>query len=74
MFSCPVWVRGYAPETPFFLFTKVYLSFLSKKIGLFIMERDIFIPLLFFYYFLETFAHSCKGLLSDNKRLFQAVT
>ncbi|QJR21297.1 hypothetical protein BREVNS_0547 [Brevinematales bacterium NS] len=31
VFSSPVWVRGFAPETPFFLFTRVYLSFLSKK-------------------------------------------
>ncbi|QJR21789.1 hypothetical protein BREVNS_1039 [Brevinematales bacterium NS] len=37
MFSFPVWVRGVAPETPLFLFTKAYLSFLSKKIGFFII-------------------------------------
>jgi hypothetical protein len=41
VFSFPVWIRGYAPETPIFLFTKAYLSFLSKKIGFFIMERSI---------------------------------
>ncbi|QJR21896.1 hypothetical protein BREVNS_1146 [Brevinematales bacterium NS] len=44
----PIWVRGYAPETPLFLFTRAYLSFLSKKMGLFIMERNIFILLFVF--------------------------
>ncbi|QJR22348.1 hypothetical protein BREVNS_1598 [Brevinematales bacterium NS] len=62
MFSSLVWVRSYAPETPLFLFTRAYLSFLFKKVELFIMIRNIFILFLFFYYFFETFAHSCKGL------------
>ncbi|QJR21587.1 hypothetical protein BREVNS_1563 [Brevinematales bacterium NS] len=43
MFSLPVWVRGYAPETPIFLFTRAGLSFLFKKIGLFITARNILI-------------------------------
>ncbi|QJR23194.1 hypothetical protein BREVNS_2444 [Brevinematales bacterium NS] len=50
MLSCPFWVRGYAPETPFFLFTRAYLSFLFKKVELLIMERNIFI--LFFAFLL----------------------
>ncbi|QJR21184.1 hypothetical protein BREVNS_0434 [Brevinematales bacterium NS] len=31
VFSSPVWVRGYAPETPLFLFTRAYLSFFIQK-------------------------------------------
>ncbi|QJR22863.1 hypothetical protein BREVNS_2113 [Brevinematales bacterium NS] len=62
MFSSPVWVRGYAPETPLFPFTRAYLSFLFKKAELFIMINNIFILFFVFYYFFETFAHSCKGL------------
>ncbi|QJR21759.1 hypothetical protein BREVNS_1009 [Brevinematales bacterium NS] len=65
MFSSPVWARGYTPETPLFLFTGAYLSFLFKKIGLLITRRNIFILFFVFYYFLETFAHSCKGLKSS---------
>ncbi|QJR23060.1 hypothetical protein BREVNS_2310 [Brevinematales bacterium NS] len=47
----------------FFCLQRLICLFLSKKIGLFIMERNIFYYFLFFYYFLETFAHSCKGLI-----------
>ncbi|QJR22133.1 hypothetical protein BREVNS_1383 [Brevinematales bacterium NS] len=45
MGSYPSWIRGYTPETPFFLLTRVYLSFFIQKIGLFIIERNIFILL-----------------------------
>ncbi|QJR22330.1 hypothetical protein BREVNS_1580 [Brevinematales bacterium NS] len=51
MFSSPIWVRGYAPETPLFLFTRAYLSFFIQKIGFFIMGRNIFI-LFFVFLFL----------------------
>ncbi|QJR21945.1 hypothetical protein BREVNS_1195 [Brevinematales bacterium NS] len=42
MFFPSVWVRGYAPETPLFLFTKTYLSFFIQKIGLFIDGKEYF--------------------------------
>ncbi|QJR21372.1 hypothetical protein BREVNS_0622 [Brevinematales bacterium NS] len=31
MFSSPIWVRGYAPETPLFPFTRAYLSFFVQR-------------------------------------------
>ncbi|QJR21963.1 hypothetical protein BREVNS_1213 [Brevinematales bacterium NS] len=42
VYSSPVWVRGFTPETPLFLFTRAYLSFLFKKRGFFIMDRRYF--------------------------------
>ncbi|QJR21431.1 hypothetical protein BREVNS_1643 [Brevinematales bacterium NS] len=29
--SCPIWVMGYAPETPIFPFTRAYLSFFVQR-------------------------------------------
>ncbi|QJR23072.1 hypothetical protein BREVNS_2322 [Brevinematales bacterium NS] len=55
VFSSPIWVRGYAPETSLFLFPRACLSFLFKKIGPFITAKNIFILYFVFHYFFETF-------------------
>ncbi|QJR22421.1 hypothetical protein BREVNS_1671 [Brevinematales bacterium NS] len=62
MFSSPIWVRGYAPLPRFFHLQGLICLFLFKGIVLFITLRNIFILFFVFYYFFETFAHSCKGL------------
>lgn len=62
VYSSPVRVSSYAPETPLLLFTRVYLSFFFKMIKLLIMIKNIFILFLFLYNFFETFARMRKGL------------
>ncbi|QJR21227.1 hypothetical protein BREVNS_0477 [Brevinematales bacterium NS] len=58
MFSSPLWVRGYAPETPLLLFTGVYLSFfLQKEISL-IIKHPFILFFLFFMAFLSPL-HKC---------------
>ncbi|QJR21931.1 hypothetical protein BREVNS_1181 [Brevinematales bacterium NS] len=61
----PLSGSGATPLKPrFFCLQGPICLFLLKKVELFIMIRNIFILFLFFYYFFETFAHSCKGLIS----------
>ncbi|QJR21052.1 hypothetical protein BREVNS_0302 [Brevinematales bacterium NS] len=65
MYSYPIWVRGYAPLPRFFCLQGLICLFCPKRDDYLLLQRILFILFLFFYYFLETFAHSCKGLMSQ---------
>ncbi|QJR21648.1 hypothetical protein BREVNS_0898 [Brevinematales bacterium NS] len=61
----PLSGSGATPLKPrFFHLQGLICLFLFKGIVLFITLRNIFILFFVFYHFLETFAPSCKGLIS----------
>ncbi|QJR22936.1 hypothetical protein BREVNS_2186 [Brevinematales bacterium NS] len=52
MFSSPIWVRGYAPETPLFPFTRAYLSFFVQRNSfIYYVKEHFYTIFLFFYHF-----------------------
>ncbi|NPV38387.1 hypothetical protein BREVNS_0845 [Brevinematales bacterium NS] len=66
----PLFGSGATPLKPRFFHLQGFIClFLFKGIVLFITLRNIFILFFVFYYFFETFAHSCKGLKTIMRRL-----
>ncbi|QJR21328.1 hypothetical protein BREVNS_0578 [Brevinematales bacterium NS] len=49
----PPWVRGYAPKTPFFLFTRAYLFFYPKNRFIYERKECFYTIFLFFITFLR---------------------
>ncbi|QJR22868.1 hypothetical protein BREVNS_2118 [Brevinematales bacterium NS] len=49
MFSSHVWVKGYAPETPLFLFTRAYLSFFVQRNSFIYYVKEHFYTIFLFF-------------------------